>query len=391
MGFLSKMFGGKQPSFEPDETYLSMRQQILDLAREDSDPGDGGIRAVMMDSGFDDNCFTFVAVADGTLSIYISNGGGTIGTGAWQKVNSMTRDFVRGAAQSLGHLEPTGQFPLPAVGQTGIYFVGKGEVSSAHHKTADLGNNKLPLSPLFHRAHHLIGVIRQLSEDQQREEPLVFASQVGEVEQAREELAKGAGANTKSTAGIPVAGVAIRSGSTEVLRMLLDGDADVNVRFDTEPSDNSTLLGMAAGADESDCVEMLIEAGARIDDQEASGMTALHIASHLGHVRVVAALIARGANVESTEHCGYTPLMMAANSGMTGSVRVLLDHGAQPNATDSQGSSPIMFAAQHDNPAVIELLLAKGADPNVLGTHGLSAIDFASQNGHDDIAQLMQK
>lgn len=391
MAFLSKMFGGNRPSYEVDETYLSMRQQVLDLAGDDTDLGDGGVRAVMMGTGFDDHCFTLVAVADGTLSIYLSDGGGMIGTGAWQKVNAMTRAFVRDAAQFAAELEPTAEFPLPDAGQTGIYFIGKGEMLSAHHQEADLGNDRLALSPLFHQAHHLIGVIRQVSEAQQREEPLVFAAQVCEAETVEEELAAGADANAIDTQGTPVAGVAIQSGCTESLRMLLNSGADANVHFHSEQSDNATLLGMAAGSDEPDCVDMLVEAGARVDDADASGLTALHIASYLGHERVVAALIARGANMESKEQDGYTPLMMAANSGSAGAVRVLLGHGAQPNATDSQGATPIMFAAQHDNPELVALLLAEGADPNVTASHGLSAIDLATQNGHDNIALLMQR
>ena len=344
-----------------------------------------------MDTGQNDYCFTLAAIADGTLSIYLSNGGGTLGTGAWKKVKPMVEDFVRDAAGYLGECQPASEFPLPGAGRAAFHIVRVGQVFSAQCNEDDLGNNKLPLSPLFHRAHELIATVRIVSEMRKNEAPLVFAVKMDEVESAAEQLEGGADPNMESTEGTPVTGIAVQSGAWEILRGLLAAGAHPDASFLAEPRSDSTttLLSSAAGFKDPQGVRILLDAGANIDQQDGTGLSALHIASYLGNDQVTALLIERGANLELPEQQGYTPLMMAANAGQTASVRQLLAAGSHANAVDDDKSTPIMFAAQYGHGEIVRMLLEKNADPRVTGTHGMNAIDLAEQNGHSAVVRVL--
>jgi hypothetical protein len=80
--FFSTLFGCKpRKAYETAEIYMSLRQQIFDLPKTNSDFGQSDRWAILMETGLADACYTLVAVADGSASLYFSNGGGIIGGG----------------------------------------------------------------------------------------------------------------------------------------------------------------------------------------------------------------------------------------------------------------------------------------------------------------------
>lgn len=88
MGMLSSLlglFGGKSnaASYQLAEAYTGLRNLVFEAT-----PSQLGLRpaptevwAVLMETGYPDAIVTLVAIADGTVSIYFSNGGGIIGLG----------------------------------------------------------------------------------------------------------------------------------------------------------------------------------------------------------------------------------------------------------------------------------------------------------------------
>ena len=111
------MFGGGGGEYEVDEAYAGLRDQAFGLGSSNLFAGasEDEVLAVMMESGLDrgDGCYTLVAVRDGTLSLYLSSGGGIIGTGGWPAVNVETVQFVQFAEPFQNRLQPVDRPPLP--------------------------------------------------------------------------------------------------------------------------------------------------------------------------------------------------------------------------------------------------------------------------------------
>lgn len=385
----SKPFGEDSPELVA-EVYRSLRAQVFGLSKSAPASEAEGLLALVMETATADYCYSLVAVADGALSLYLSNGGGSIGAGALKRVGQRVRLFVHEAAQYEQHAEPTDAFPLPAVGQTAFYFVGRDRVSAARHDERDLGEERVPLSPLFHRAQHLLSIIHRVNALRESELDIVFAAEFGEVDLLDRELAGGADPHTRASDGTPLIGIAVRSGAAEITQRLIDAGVDANTRITSADGREAPLLYLAASRGDTATCDALLAAGARVDEQDSGGMSALHAAAFAGEIVAVTLLLQRGAKLELAEASGCTPLMVAANAGNIDCASLLLHAGAKVNAGDHSASTPIMFAAQHGFEELVRLLLECGADPSMVGAHGLSALAFAKQNGHTEVARLLQ-
>jgi hypothetical protein len=118
---------------------------------------------VLMETGYAGGVVTLVCFADGSASIYFSNGGGVIGCGARAPVAKAAKSFVARAADYLDRLPAATEFPLPAVGMVRFYFRTFDGTLTFEALEDDLGNNRLSQSPLFHAGHAVISAIRELN------------------------------------------------------------------------------------------------------------------------------------------------------------------------------------------------------------------------------------
>ncbi|XP_077966089.1 poly [ADP-ribose] polymerase tankyrase-2-like [Styela clava] len=111
---------------------------------------------------------------------------------------------------------------------------------------------------------------------------------------------------------------------------------------------NSTPLHLAAGYNNLEVVEYLIEHGADVNAQDKGGLIPLHNASSYGHVEIAAFLIKNGALVNATDRWAFTPLHESAQKGRTQLCTLLLAHGADPTMKNQEGHTPLDLAAQED-------------------------------------------
>ncbi|HSB03275.1 MAG TPA: hypothetical protein VLE49_21680, partial [Anaerolineales bacterium] len=100
-----------------------------------------------MESGYKEAVVALVTIADGTVSLYFSDGGGMIGLGEYEPVRKASLDFLDLADQFLSTAARTTDYPLPSRGYTTFYFMTKSGVLFSTAKESDLGKNQLPLSP----------------------------------------------------------------------------------------------------------------------------------------------------------------------------------------------------------------------------------------------------
>ena len=89
-----------------------------------------------------------------------------------------------------------------------------------------------------------------------------------------------------------------------------------------------TALMLAAREGKTEIVKLLLDRDANIESKDNWGNTALSLAAWEGKTKTVALLLKHGANIEAQNKYGWTALMRAAWSGRTEIAKLLLEHGA---------------------------------------------------------------
>jgi hypothetical protein len=124
----------------------------------------GTILAVMYDWEIGRGVVTLVAFHDGTTSVYLSSGGGFIGTGSQQSVQRAAAAFREEAARVRGHFTPATAFPLPERGKSRFHLVtDSATLQSGMFTEAELQADAHPLGKLAHLAQDVITAVRQAS------------------------------------------------------------------------------------------------------------------------------------------------------------------------------------------------------------------------------------
>ena len=128
-------------------------------------PGAGHERvwAVLMEIGYPEAVASLIAVADGTSSLYFSNGGGIIGAGQHDSVRAPAMRFVQLVDTHVSQLAVADEHPLPNVGCVRFYARTFTDVRTAEAAEQDLGEGRHPLSQLFFAGHAVISAIRKVS------------------------------------------------------------------------------------------------------------------------------------------------------------------------------------------------------------------------------------
>ena len=119
--FLSGLFsaGALAEDYQVDSAYAGLRDMVLGI-----NPGDIGINpkatgevwGVMMETGHQAAVVSLVAIADGTVSLYFSNGGGIIGLGGHDGPKRAARDFLAQGNSRLNTLHQPMSICCPSPG-----------------------------------------------------------------------------------------------------------------------------------------------------------------------------------------------------------------------------------------------------------------------------------
>ena len=159
-----RLFGRKRDAEQPPpaEVYVGLRQQVLRLTPDQLDPALAHvpILALVMETGYSEAVATLVAVADGTSSLYFSNGGGVIGAGTHAAVAEASRRWLETGEQFLPQLSVTTDPSLPTEGLTQFVAVTRDGLRGTVAPEEDLGEDRHRLSPLFYAAQDVITQIR---------------------------------------------------------------------------------------------------------------------------------------------------------------------------------------------------------------------------------------
>jgi ankyrin repeat protein len=226
---------------------------------------------------------------------------------------------------------------------------------------------------------------------------------------------------------------AVRSGSVEAVKALLDAGANVN---DTV-SDGSTALMLAAANAHWQLADLLLDRGAD-PNLAGAGWTALHQAVRIRRpnigfgtpgpiptgtvdsLDVIKKMIARGANVNARmsrngmkdgqrnrlNRLGASPFLLAAKNTDVEVMKVLVAAGADPKTPTADGTTPLMVAAGLAiwNPGedggslpgqegevleAVKMCVELGNDVNATNYLGETALHGAAFRGVNIVAQYL--
>ena len=119
---------------------------------------------MVMETGLPEGYYTLVSLADGTTSLYFSNGGGIIGGGEHENVRKASGHFLTGAQHFYKKANKVTTHPAPNDGEVKFYFLTFDNTLMYSAPENKLGNDKDDLSGLFYAAHGVISELREIQE-----------------------------------------------------------------------------------------------------------------------------------------------------------------------------------------------------------------------------------
>src|SRR4051794_28180984 len=110
---------------DPAEVIRGLREQVFTISAKEVGivPATGHMKvwAVVMEFARPGAVVSLVAIADGTTSLYFSNGGGMIGAGKQPAVRRVTEQFIGLVDAKAELLSPVKEHPVPNVGRVRFY------------------------------------------------------------------------------------------------------------------------------------------------------------------------------------------------------------------------------------------------------------------------------
>lgn len=211
-------------------------------------------------------------------------------------------------------------------------------------------------------------------------------------------------------------GYAVKNGSEEIVRLLLDAGAEVDlINLVGYGNKNMMKLFIEAGADvnavdmnnesvlmraiwlkDAEIVELLINAGADVNvKSNYIDETALKSAVLVEQKEIVELLVNAGADVNASgedERLGDTPFTrsLSSNNLNNGIAEYLVKAGADVNVKSKDGKTALIQAAIRGEKYIVEFLIRFGADVNAKDNEGITALTYAILYGNNDIATLLK-
>jgi hypothetical protein len=167
LSFISRVFGAEsaEAPYKVADIYTEMREMVLKLKPADFKNSDNiKVLAVVMDTGYPEAACTLVSTADGSASLYFSNGGGIIGAGEHPDGGKASKGLIEASAGFLKMMKKTKDTPIVVPGMAAFYLVTTDGIFTVSAKEEDFGEDRHPVSSLFHKAHELITAIRVIDE-----------------------------------------------------------------------------------------------------------------------------------------------------------------------------------------------------------------------------------
>jgi hypothetical protein len=168
MGLIGKLFDARPPE---NEAFLGLRNRALTVTAAElglePDP-ETPIYGVIMETGYPQAVATLVCLRDGTVSLYLSTGGGVIGSGEHESVRAASFEMLsitnRYAQAFISACTAVSTFALPGTGDVVFYLLANGAVHQAKCREKALAAQSDPFSALFNNCHAVLSEVRKIEE-----------------------------------------------------------------------------------------------------------------------------------------------------------------------------------------------------------------------------------
>lgn len=150
----------------PDAVYLELRDAITRVS-----PMEHGLlptpelpRAwgTLVDVGLPAGPVTVVAIADGTTSLYLGNGGATVGVGALPEIRALAGALLRAVDAAVPILPPGWEAPVPPTGWIGVVALTYQGMLVGHATIPEVASGVHPLSDVWRCAGEVAAAITAL-------------------------------------------------------------------------------------------------------------------------------------------------------------------------------------------------------------------------------------
>ncbi|GIC92279.1 ankyrin repeat domain-containing protein [Aspergillus udagawae] len=184
--------------------------------------------------------------------------------------------------------------------------------------------------------------------------------------------------------------IVLRSGYTDMVRLLLDEGVDPDAILYEGSRIATTALYIAASYGHDAIVELLIGKGANVN-LENFPRQPLVIAVTNNRKAVVRLLLEKGANPNARRHDNMTALCIAVMKGFTEIIKMLLNKGALTELGGPWTGTPLQAAVRKNHFKITEILLEKGADVELGDSRDPTPLLMAVELGYERLLGLLLK
>lgn len=222
-----------------------------------------------------------------------------------------------------------------------------------------------------------------------RRDGLFHMAWLGDIEGVAFFLSQGSDVDKRNPHGETALTEASRHGDTEVVKLLLQAGADLELKT---TNGGWTALLLAVSNNRADTVRTLISAGAKLQATDDRNHDALTEAVYQGHWDVARMLIEHGAQVNTADHRGNTPLHCSGHRGNPEFTQFLIDKGARVDAQNVFGGTALLETIEHHPGEAINharILLNNGANPTIANHNGYTPLSNAAMYGNPEVLELL--
>jgi hypothetical protein len=154
----------------PKEIAAALRERVLRLTPEDiglKEPSERpAVWGIVIETAHPDAVASLVALADGSVSLYVSDGNGCVGCGGQREVRWAGADLLQIAEKSRLLAAATSDIALPPEGYVRFYLLTRDGLSSVQTRLEDINKIDERLGVLYFAGQRVLAAIERVGAGQ---------------------------------------------------------------------------------------------------------------------------------------------------------------------------------------------------------------------------------